>query len=551
MSERLGTFIRIPLKISQLNHRDDLARVNSSSTWSTTHQGSDVAIEPSQQPLDAPASSGIFSARPVWGAFINGAFVDAGALDTFAVLEAANGQPLARVVSADEDLVAMAVTDARRAYDEVWRYLPPKEKGALMRQVAAKIREHADELAEICAREVGKPKRDALRVDVTSCHSSFDYYSGLTEMMHGQILDQGPVEARVTYEPYGVVAAILPFNWPPIHFSKKCAPALAVGNTVVIKPGEQAPLTVLRLVELANEVLPPGVINAVSGLSAGAMLASHPRVERISFTGATATGRKVMESAAKNLTFATLELGGKNALLVLDDADVDEAVAIAIEGMFYNQGEACTSTSRLLVHSSLYDEFAAKFVERTAALVVGDPLAPSTDIGPLVDRRQQERVLHYADVGTSEGATLLYQGELPEHLDLANGFYVAPVVVGDVTKEMTIAREEIFGPVAALMRFDTDDEAVDIANATDYGLTAAICTRDEVRASHLAQRIEVGMVFVNNYTRRNFIGSPFGGVKGSGYGREYGPETLHEFVRAKNVRFPSGRGAIPGWPPNA
>ena len=305
----------------------------------------------------------------------------------------------------------------------------------------------------------------------------------------------------------------------------------------------------LRLVEIANEVLPPGVINAVGGIGAGAALASHPRVERISFTGATATGRKVMESAAKNLTYATLELGGKNALIVLADADLDDAVAIAIEGMFYNQGEACTSTSRILVHSSLYDEFAQRFVDATSRLVIGHPLSATTDIGPMVDERQQQRVLHYARLGREEGARLLYEGSIPEGHGFESGFFVAPVVFGDVTADMTIAQEEIFGPVASLMRFDTDDEAVQIANGTDYGLTAAICTRDEVRASHLAQRLEVGMVFVNNYTRRNFIGSPFGGVKGSGYGREYGPETLHEFVRAKNVRYPSGRGVIPGWPP--
>ncbi|MDE3094360.1 MAG: aldehyde dehydrogenase family protein, partial [Acidobacteriota bacterium] len=229
----------------------------------------------------------------------------------------------------------------------------------------------------------------------------------------------------------------------------------------------------------------------------------------------------------------------------------ESSVAVAIEGMFYNQGEACTSTSRLLVHASLYDEFAERFVAATRALVVGDPLHAATDIGPLVDARQRDRVTDYARVALEEGATLLYQGELPGDEHLREGFYVAPVVVGDVTRDMTIAREEIFGPVAALMRFDSDDEAVSIANDTDYGLTAAIMTSDESRAARLATRLEVGMVFVNNYTRRNFVGSPFGGVKGSGYGREYAEETLHEFVRSKNVRFPSGRGVIPGWPPRA
>jgi acyl-CoA reductase-like NAD-dependent aldehyde dehydrogenase len=487
--------------------------------------------------------------RPLWGSFVGGGFVDDPSPETFDVIEAATGRPLARVASASVETVDAAVLDARRAHDEVWRSMSPKERGALMRQVAARIRDHAEEIAELCAREVGKPLRDALRVDVLSCHSSFDYYGGIAESVHGEILDQGPIEARVYYEPYGVVAAILPFNWPPIHFSKKCAPAIAVGNTVVIKPGEQAPLTILRLVEIANEVLPPGVINAVSGLAAGPALASHPRVERITFTGATATGQKVMASAAQNLAFTTLELGGKNALIVLDDADLPAAVAVAIEGMFYNQGEACTSTSRILVQSTLYDAFAAEFVRATGRLVVGDPLHADTDIGPLVDERQMLRVEGYIRAGMAEGARLLHQGQIPDAEHLRDGFYVAPVVFGDVTPGMTIAQEEIFGPVASLMRFETDDQAIAIANGTAYGLTAAICTRDEARAGRLAARLEAGMVFVNNYTRRNFIGSPFGGVKGSGYGREYAAETLHEFVRAKNVRYPSGRGAIPSWPP--
>ncbi len=492
----------------------------------------------------------LWARRPAWGSFVGGRFLDHES-EYFEVLESSTGRLLARVAAADVATVDLAVRDARRAYEEVWRDLSPRERGALMRRVAQNIRDHADELAEICAREVGKPRRDALRVDVTSSHTSFDYYGGIADTLHGQIIDQGPIEARVEYEPYGVVAAILPFNWPPIHFSKKCAPALAAGNTVVIKPGDQAPLTVLRLVELANEILPPGVINAVSGLEAGAHLVGHPRVERISFTGSTATGRKVMAGAAAHLTFVTLELGGKNALVVLDDADLDQAVDIAIEGMFYNQGEACTSTSRIVVHDSLYDEFARRFVEATSALRVGEPLEDTSDIGPMVDARQRDRVEHFAAVASAEGAALLYEGERPADPSLAGGFWTPPRVFGDVTTEMTVAREEVFGPLCALMRCRDDEDAVRIVNATEYGLTAALCTRDESRAARLARRFEVGMVFVNNYTRRTFIGSPFGGVKGSGYGREYGADTLHEFVRAKNVRFPSGRGVIGGWPPRS
>jgi acyl-CoA reductase-like NAD-dependent aldehyde dehydrogenase len=493
----------------------------------------------------------LLSQRPVWCSFISGSFTDPKDATQFPVLEPANGRPLAYIANTDAATVDRAVRDSRTAFEAGWRDMSPRERGGLLREVAALVREHADELAELTAREVGKPMRDARRTDIVSCYTDFDYYGGIADTLRGEILDQGYVEARVDYEPYGVVAAILPFNWPPIHFAKKCSPALATGNTVIVKPGEQAPLTVLRLTELANQVLPPGVLNAVTGIEAGAALSSHPRVERITFTGATATGRKVLESAAKNITYATMELGGKNALLVLDDADLEAAVTMAIEGMFYNQGEACTSTSRILVHSSLYDDFARLFVQRTAELTVGDPLDPKTDVGPLVDGRQRDRVLGYLETGIKEGAEVLYRGEAPRNPELSEGFFVPPTVLGGVTPGATVEQEEIFGPVASLIRFDTDDEAVLIANDTAYGLTAAICTRNEPRASALARRLEAGMVFVNNYTRRTFIGSPFGGVKGSGFGREYALETMREFVRSKNVRYPSGRGVIPTWPPRA
>lgn len=499
--------------------------------------------------IDSAASDELLVRRPLWGALINGQWVLPEGAPTFEVLEAATGRPMARVVEADAALVDAAVTSSRRAYEEVWRHTPGKERTALMREVAERIRAHADELAELVAREMGKPRRDARRVDVVSSHTSFDYYAGLTESVPGEIIDQGAIEARVVYEPYGVVAAILPFNWPPIHFSKKGAPALAVGNTVVMKPGEQAPLTVLRLAEIANEVLPPGVLNAVAGLGAGPALVAHPRVERVTFTGATATGRKVMASAAANLTFVTLELGGKNALVVMEDADLDQAVTIAIEGMFYNQGAACTSTSRLLVHDSLYDAFAERFVAATAQLRLAHSLDPACDIGPMVDAVQRDRVAAFVEGALAQGATLLYRGQLPGDPDLAGGFWIAPAVFGDVTPAMDLFQEEVFGPVAALTRFSTEEEAVALVNESRYGLTAALVTADEARAWRLAERLEVGMVFVNNYTRRNFVGSPFGGVKESGYGREYGADTLHEFVRAKNVRFASGRGSIPTWPP--
>jgi acyl-CoA reductase-like NAD-dependent aldehyde dehydrogenase len=489
-----------------------------------------------------------YAGREVWGAFIGGTFADAGDAATFAVMEPATGRPIARVVCGDAELVDRAVAGARSAFGP-WRDTPPRERGRLLRLVAAKIRANVAELAELEAREVGKPRRDAAAFDLSYCHAGYDYYAGLADTLHGEIIDQGPIEARVLYEPYGVVAAILPFNWPPIHFTKKCAPALAAGNTVIVKPGEQAPLTVLRLAELANEILPPGVLNAVPGAAAGPALAAHPGVERITFTGATATGRQVLRSAAENLTYATMELGGKNALMVLADADLDAAVDVALEGMFYNQGEACTSTARILVHASVHDEFLERFARATGRLVVGDGLDPATDIGPMVDAAQRDKVLGYLRTGLDEGARLVMQGTLPDDERLKDGYWVAPVILADVTPDMTIAQEEIFGPIACVLRFRTEEEAIEICNGTAYGLTAAICTTDIARADQIARRLEAGMVFVNNYMRRAFLGSPFGGVKGSGFGRENAIETLHEFVRSKNIRFPSGRGQVPAWPP--
>lgn len=487
--------------------------------------------------------------QKLWGPTIGGKAIDLAGAETFGVQEPTTGLEIARVQSCTAGLVDQAVVDSRRAYDRDWRHRSPKERADLLRKVAAHIRLHVDELAELEAREVGKPKRDALRLDVTFSHACFDYFAGLCDTLHGEILHQGVIEARVIYEPYGVVAAILPFNWPPMHFAKKCAPALAAGNTVVIKPGEQAPLTVLRMVELVNEVLPPGVLNCVTGLEAGAALTSHPLVERITFTGATSTGRRVLESAAQNVTYATVELGGKNCLMVLHDADLKVAIDVALEGMFYNNGEACTSTSRILVHDSLYDAFKQRFVAATEKLVVGDGLDPKTDIGPMVDARQRDRVLHYLDIALKEGARIVMQGKLPTDPKYKNGYWVAPTILEGVTDRMTVAQEEIFGPIACLMRFTEEAEAIKIANGTQYGLTAVMVTKDEARAWKIAQKLEAGMIFVNNYMRRTMLGSPFGGVKGSGFGRENSPETLKEFVRAKNIRFPSGHGQIPSWPP--
>jgi acyl-CoA reductase-like NAD-dependent aldehyde dehydrogenase len=480
------------------------------------------------------------------GAFISGEWHTGSAPNQFEVLNPATAHPIARVDACGRDEVDTAARAAQAAFEE-WRWRAPRERGRLLGQVAGIIREHAAELAQLESRENGKPARDALRFDVTYAHMTFDYFAGLADTLSGEIVDQGSIQAHVIREPYGVVGAILPFNWPPIHFAAKCAPALAAGNSVVIKPGEQAPLTVLRLVELANQVLPPGLLNAVTGIDAGIALAAHPGLGRLTFTGASDTGRKVMASAARTLTLPTMELGGKNALIVFPDADLDAALSAAIEGMFFNQGEACTATARILVHDNVYDEVVERFAIATRRLVVGEGIDPATDIGPMVDRRQQERVLSYVQIAHQEGARLVAKGTTPNDPRLARGFWVAPTVFADVTPDMRLAQEEVFGPVAGFMRFSTEAQALEIANGTAYGLTAALFTGDLERARRMAARLEAGMVFVNNYFRASLLGSPFGGVKDSGFGREGAPETLHEFTRTKNIRYPSALEPIPEW----
>lgn len=477
--------------------------------------------------------------------FVGGAWAS-GSGPIIDVVDPADGERLATVQSSTVTEVDDAVQDSGRAFAE-WRKLTPRQRGQSLRDVSALCAEHADELAELESRENGKPLRDARNFDVNNCIGTFAYFAGLTETLRGDVLDQGVTEARVIREPYGVVGAILPFNWPPVHFANKVAPALAAGNTIVVKPGEQAPLTVLRLVELVSRVLPPGVVNAVTGYEAGPALAAHPSIGRLTFTGASATGSAVLASAATTLTPCTMELGGKNALVVLPDADLDLTLASAIEGLFFNQGEACTATSRLLVHETIYDEFVERFAAAASRLVVGRGLDSTTDLGPMVDQRQQERVLQHIERAIDEGARLVSQGSIPDLPELADGFWVAPTVFADVTETMRLAQEEVFGPVAAIMRFSTDDEAVRIANGTLYGLTAAVFTANEARATWFAQQFEAGMVFVNNYVRATLMGSPFGGVKASGYGREGSPETLLEFTQAKNIRYPSGRKPFPVW----
>lgn len=466
--------------------------------------------------------------------------------DRFAVDNPATGTSLATVAGCDADGVHQAVTAAHAAFSG-WRALLPRERAEYLRRIAGLLAEHSAELAELECAEVGKPVAQAA-LDVAAAVSIFAMFADFAADPPSATRSAGHVVDLTTLVPYGVVGAIIPFNWPPIHTAGKTAPALAAGNTVVLKPPEQAPLTVMRIIELMQQVLPDGVVHAIpGGAPVGAALAGHRLVRKLSFTGAPATGTAVIRTAAGNLTPTLMELGGKNALIVFADADQDAALAAAISGGFYNQGEACTAASRLLLHRDIHDEFLARLGPAVRRLRVGEGADPETHVGPLVTAAQQRRVLDYLDVAAAEGAVVAAQAPLPTAPDLARGFWAPPTLLSGVTPQMRVAQEEIFGPVVVALAFDDEADAVRIANGTDFGLVASVFTQDIARAMRVSDQLDVGAVFINNYDRA-LSGSPFGGTKRSGYGREHTPDTLSEFGYTRTVRLPSGLRPLPQWP---
>lgn len=465
----------------------------------------------------------------------------------FAVHEPATGKVIASVPDGGAGAVDAAVRAAHRGF-ESWSRRAPQERGRALAAAAAVLRAHAGELAALESREVGKPVTQARAFDLPAAISIFEYFAGLSTELPGAARESGSTLDVTTLRPFGVVGGIVPFNWPPIHAAGKSAPALAVGNAVVLKPAEQAPLTVLRIAELIREVLPDDVLHVVTGSGAtGRALAAHPLVRKLSFTGAPTTGAAVLKTAADNLTPTVMELGGKNPLIVFGDADLDAAAHAAIEGGFFNQGEACTAASRILVQDKVHDEFAVRLVGAVARLRVGDGADERTHVGPLVTRAHQQRVLDYLRMAIEEGATVAAAAPLPDDPALADGFYVAPTLLTGVRPDMRIAREEIFGPVVTVLPFQDEHDAVRIANGTDFGLVAAVYTRDQERALRIAREVEAGIVYVNNYHRAG-IGIPFGGTKHSGFGREHAWDTLREYGYSKTLRLVSGPEPVPAWP---
>ncbi|KAI9700994.1 MAG: hypothetical protein M1820_006639 [Bogoriella megaspora] len=465
----------------------------------------------------------------------------------FPVYNPATGKVLTTIVGGTAKEVDEAVRTANTAFQSFKRKTP-KERSQLLLSCASALEPHLDYLATLLCLENGKPKEAARQFDLNFLVNIFRYYASLIDKLPSEFYDEGPVYTHVHHEPYGVVAAILPFNWPPIHCGGKIAPALAMGNTVVIKPGEQAPLTVVRIVMILQSVLPKGVVDVVPGVGPDvpSALIEHELVHKVSFTGSTAAGAKVAETAAKDVTPLSLELGGKNAFVVFDDADLEQAVRDALEGGFFNKGEACTATSRILVQSRVHDQFVQKLGAGVKKLVVGDGLKKETHIGPQVTEVQQKKLEEYVKVGTEGGATIYAQGELPKDPDLKSGYFIRPTLFTNVKRDMRIAKEEMFGPIQTVTKFETFDEAMNIVNEPEYGLTCAIYTKDSEKGFRASREVDVGMCYINNYWR-SVIGKPFGGAKQSGYGREHCIETLRDFSRPKFVQFRSGLGEPPAW----
>jgi acyl-CoA reductase-like NAD-dependent aldehyde dehydrogenase len=456
---------------------------------------------------------------------------------TMEVVNPATEEVIASVASAGAPDVDAAVAAARAALDGPWGTMSARERGRLVSRLADRLLDKADEIARLETIHNGKPISESRNIEIPAAAECFEYYAGWADKVMGETI---PVKGNhLTYtlrEPIGVVAAIVPWNFPLLLAAWKVAPALACGNTVILKPASQTPLTAIALGEIAIEVgLPPGVLNVITGpgSSVGQALVEHPGIDKVAFTGDTSTGKAIMRSAAETLKTITLELGGKSPNIVLADADLDAALRGVAVGIFYGKGEVCAAGSRLLVDRSIKNEFIDKLAARTKKIVPGDPLDPKTRFGSVSSKKQLETVLRYIACGRKEGATLVAGGERAD-IGTGKGYFVQPTVFADVTPEMTISREEIFGPVLAAIEFADLDEAIAKANDTQYGLAAGVWTRDIKKAHYVARKLQAGTVWVNTYNVYD-TAAPFGGYKQSGFGREMGAHALQHYTQVKSV----------------
>ncbi|MGH9532466.1 MAG: aldehyde dehydrogenase family protein [Terriglobales bacterium] len=467
--------------------------------------------------------------------YINGEFVDSQRGAWFPVFDPSTEEILAEVPEADAGDVERAVAAARKAFDSgPWPQTTAQERGRILLRLAERVRKELPLLAEIEARNSGKPIVEA-EFDINDVATCFEYYGGLATKVLGFV---NPVPDNALSlslkEPVGVAAQIIPWNYPLLMAAWKLAPALAAGCTCVLKPAEQTPLTALIMAEwLADVGLPPGVVNIITGFgeTAGAPMVSHPDVDKVAFTGSAAVGKQIVKMAADTVKRVTLELGGKSPNIFFADADFEAAIDGALFGVFINQGEVCSAGSRILVQRSIYSKFVDAMAVKAKSIRLGPPLARETKMGPLVSKEQYERVTSYLEVGKQEGK-LAAGGGRPTGLD--KGYYVAPTIFYDVANSARIAREEIFGPVAAVIPFSDEAEAIRIANDTPYGLAAAVWSRDIYRAFRVVKALRAGIVWVN-HMQPTYVEAPWGGYKQSGFGRELGPWGIEEYLETKQV----------------
>lgn len=455
---------------------------------------------------------------------------------TFATVNPSTGEEICQVAEADAADVDLAVEAAREAFEHgPWRKMKASERGRLLYRLAELIESNGDALARLEAMDNGKPVSVARAVDVAKTVACYRYFAGWADKVHGKTIPiDGDFLCYTRHEPIGVVGQIIPWNFPMLMMAWKLAPALATGNTVLLKPAEQTPLSALRIGELIVEAgFHEGVVNVLPGFgpTAGAAIARHMDIDKVAFTGSTEVGHLIMEAAARsNLKPVTLELGGKSPNIIFEDVDLDEAVEGAHMGLFSNQGQSCCAGSRVFVEETIYKEFMERSIARANQRVVGDPFDPRTELGPLIDQTQFDRVMGYIESGCSEGATLACGGDRIG----SRGYFIRPTVFADVQDEMKIAREEIFGPVMSVIPFKTVEEVIARANQTKYGLAAAVWTRDMKRALAVANGVRAGTVWVNCYNVLD-TRAPFGGFKQSGIGRELGEYGLQQYTAVKSV----------------
>ena len=467
---------------------------------------------------------------------INGEWQAAASGRTFETINPATGDVIAKVAEADAADVDLAVTAARRAFETgPWPKMSATQRGGLMFKLADLIERNAETLARLESLDNGKTLSDSLKVDVPLTVACYHYFAGWADKIHGKTIPvNGPFFCYTRHEPVGVCGQIIPWNFPMLMQAWKWAPALATGNTVVLKPAEQTPLTALHIAQLALEAgYPPGVINVLPGMgpTAGGAIARHMDVDKVAFTGSTDVGHLIMQDAAKsNLKRVSLELGGKSPNVIFADADLDAAVEGAFFGLFFNQGQCCCAGSRVYVEEKVYDEFVGRLVDKAKQRRVGDPFDSNTQQGPQVSQEQYDRVMHYIGAGKEQGAKMLCGGNRVGD----RGFFIEPTVFGDVADDMTIAQEEIFGPVLCVMRFKDTDEVIERANRTTFGLAAAVWTKDIQKALRIANSVRAGTVWVNCYNVFD-AAAPFGGFKQSGIGRELGEYGLEEYTEVKTV----------------